>query len=127
MAFVSRRQGIYNHTNGSPLDYPLLHSNYKYMVQGIVVDAVLTESYKAHAKGEHEVSYLFEVPPEASVLGFSANVGGTLVNGVVEETKAANKHYKEATTAGLGAWELKEVNEEGKILPCYLFPLLDLD
>ncbi|ROV90344.1 hypothetical protein VMCG_09718 [Cytospora schulzeri] len=126
MAYVGpahRRQGLFGLFQRSSIGYPLLSSNYKYTVQDVCVDAVLTETYKSQHNVASEVLYIFEVPPEASVIGFSADVGDTHVEAIVEEKKAANKIYKEATSAGVEAWKLDKVNEEvfqislGNILP----------
>ncbi|KAF4421767.1 von Willebrand domain protein [Fusarium austroafricanum] len=115
MAYVGpaqRRQGVYCHEHWEPVGYPLLSSRYDYMVRDVFVEATLTETYQAQTNVEREVSYIFEVPPEASVIGFSAQVGSTKVDAIVEEKSKANNMYQKAKDAGVQAWKLDKVNDE---------------
>ncbi|GAB1312836.1 hypothetical protein MFIFM68171_03046 [Madurella fahalii] len=115
MAYVGpaqRRQGVYCHEHWTPVGYPLLSSNYAYMVRDVFVEGRLTETYQAKTNVEREVSYIFEVPPEASVVGFSAQVGNTRVEGIVDEKTEADKKYRQAKSAGVQAWKLDKVNDE---------------
>ncbi|KAK6362667.1 hypothetical protein TWF730_000122 [Orbilia blumenaviensis] len=115
MAYVGparRLQGVYCHEHWSPVGYPLLSSNYAYMVRDVFVEATLTETYQASTNTEREVSYIFEIPPEASVTSFSAEVGGVRVESIVEEKVEADKKYQEAKRAGAQAWKLDKVNDE---------------
>ncbi|KAF4438732.1 von Willebrand domain [Fusarium acutatum] len=115
MAYVGpaqRRQGVYCHEHWEPVGYPLLSSRYDYMVKDVFVEATLTETYEAQTNVEREVSYIFEVPPEASVIGFIARVGSTQIEGIVEEKAEANNKYQKAKDAGVQAWKLDKVNDE---------------
>ncbi|KAH6604049.1 von Willebrand factor A domain-containing protein [Trichoderma cornu-damae] len=94
---------------GQPLWAP---SNYCYSVRDVFVEATLVETYLAEAKVESEVVYVFEVPPEASVCKFSAQVGNILVEAIVDEKAAANSRYNEAKKANVKAWKLDKVNDE---------------
>jgi hypothetical protein len=93
--------------------YPLLSSQYDYVVQDIAVFATLSETYQAQTNVERQVSYIFEVPPEASVVNFSAQVGDTKITSMVDEKEGANEKYQQATRAGIQAWKLDKVNDEG--------------
>ncbi|KAF5984223.1 von Willebrdomain-containing protein [Fusarium coicis] len=115
MAYVGpakRRQGVYCHEHWEPVGYPLLNSRYDYIVKDVFVRAKLTETYEAQTNIEREVSYIFEVPPEASVTGFTAQVGNTHIEGIVEEKTEANNKYQKAKDAGVQAWKLDKVNDE---------------
>ncbi|KAF4949128.1 hypothetical protein FGADI_9132 [Fusarium gaditjirri] len=115
MAYVGpaqRRQGVYCHEHWEPVGYPLLNSRYDYKVKDVFVEATLTETYEAQTNIEREVSYIFEVPPEASVIGFTARVGSTQIEGIVEEKTEANNKYQKAKDAGVQAWKLDKVNDE---------------
>jgi galactokinase/mevalonate kinase-like predicted kinase len=85
------------------------------MVRDVFVEATLTENYQAQTNVEREVSYIFEVPPEASVVRFSAQVGNTQVEAIVDEKAEANKKYQQAKNEGVQAWKLDKVNDEGNL------------
>ncbi|KAM3448803.1 hypothetical protein MY3296_007434 [Beauveria thailandica] len=115
MAYVGpaqRRQGVYCREHWETVGYPLLNSRYHYMVREVFVEGTLTETYQARTNVEREVAYIFEIPPEASVIGFRAQVGSTVVEAIVEEKAEADKKYQAAKTAGVQAWKLDKVNEE---------------
>lgn len=116
MAYVGpaqRRQGVYCHEHWTTVGYPLLSSSYDYLVRDVFVQGVLTETYQAQTNVEREVSYLFEVPPEASVTRFTAQVGNTQVEAIVDEKAEADKKYQQAKGAGVQAWKLEKVKDEG--------------
>ncbi|KAL7910079.1 hypothetical protein GGI35DRAFT_354321 [Trichoderma velutinum] len=108
---IFRRQGLYG-GQWSPAEYPLHVSNYYYNVRDVFVEATLVETYLTEAKVKSEVIYVFEVPPEASVCKFSAQVGKTLVEAIVDEKAVANSKYNEAKQANVKAWKLDKVNDE---------------
>ncbi|KAJ8109809.1 hypothetical protein ONZ43_g6033 [Nemania bipapillata] len=115
MAYVGpaqRWQGVYCHEHWEPVGYPLLNSSYNYKVRDIFVEGVLTETYEAKTNIDRECSYIFEIPPEASVTGFSAQVGNKRIDAIVDEKEEANKTYQQAVKAGVQAWKLDKVNEE---------------
>ncbi|GAB1311941.1 hypothetical protein MFIFM68171_02151 [Madurella fahalii] len=115
MAFVGpahRLQGVYCHEHWTPIGYPLLNSRYDYFVQDCSVKATLTETYQAQTNVERQVSYLFEVPPEASVIGFTAQVGNSRIKAIVDEKNQANEKYQQAVRAGDQAWKLDKINDE---------------
>ncbi|KAF2967317.1 hypothetical protein GQX73_g6237 [Xylaria multiplex] len=115
MAYInstSRRQGIYSHKKWTRAGYPLLSSSYKYMVRDVFVEATLTETYQAQTRAKSEVSYVFEVPPEAAVIRFSAEVGGNQIEAIVEEKAEASRKYRQAKNEGIQAWKLDKVNDE---------------
>ena len=114
---IPRRQGVYRHDNWSPAEYPLLGSDYKYTIRDVFVDATLTETFRAQTLVKREISYLFEIPPGASVVEFSARVGDTSVEGIVEEKKEASNKYQQAKSRGAQAWKLDKVNDEGILFP----------
>ncbi|KAK4085602.1 uncharacterized protein Triagg1_592 [Trichoderma aggressivum f. europaeum] len=105
-------RGVYSQQNWSPTDYPLLTSNYDYKVRDVFVEATLTETYQARARGPQEVSYMFEIPPEASVIKFSAQVGDIIVQAIVDEKEEAQRKYQEAKKANDKAWLLDKINDE---------------
>lgn len=74
-----RVQGVYCHEHRNPAGYPLLSSKYQYNIHDIFVEAKLTETYQASTNTEREVSYIFEIPPESSVVEFTAQVGDNQV------------------------------------------------
>ncbi|ROV96362.1 hypothetical protein VPNG_09065 [Cytospora leucostoma] len=113
MAYVGpahRLQGVYCRKHWSPIGYPLLSSRYDYMIWDVCVQATLTETYEAQTNVEREVSYIFEVPPEASVTYFVAEVGNTRVEAIIEEKGVADETYKQATSAGFQAWKLHKIS-----------------
>ncbi|KAJ7656366.1 von Willebrand domain protein [Mycena polygramma] len=115
MAYVgpqSRKTGVYCHEHWSTVGYPLLSSSYVYDVNDVFVEGRLTEVYEAQTNTEREVSYLFEVPPEAAVQGFTATVGATTVTAIVEEKAKADQLYKDAVKLDKSAWKLDQVNSE---------------
>ncbi|KAM3462215.1 hypothetical protein MY5147_001548 [Beauveria neobassiana] len=115
MAYVGaaqRRQGVYCQEHWEAVGYPLLNSRYHYTVKDIFVEGTLVETYQALTKVEREIAYIFEVPPEASVIGFTAKVGNTVVEAIVDEKAEADKKYQAAKSAGVQAWKLDKVNEE---------------
>ncbi|KAM3501323.1 hypothetical protein MY11210_009388 [Beauveria gryllotalpidicola] len=115
MAYVGpaqRRQGVYCREHWEAVGYPLLNSRYHYTVKDVFVRATLVETYQAQTNVEREIAYIFEVPPEASVIGFTAKVGNTVVKAIVDEKAEADKKYQAAKTAGVQAWKLDKVNEE---------------
>lgn len=119
MAYVGparRRQGVWCHEHWESVGYPLVSSSYNYLVRDVFVEGTLTETYKAETNVEREVSYIFEVPPEASVTRFSAQIGNTRVEAIVDEKSEANKKYQQAKSAGIDAWKLDKVNDESKSL-----------
>ncbi|RYP68376.1 hypothetical protein DL770_008444 [Monosporascus sp. CRB-9-2] len=98
MAYVGpaqRRQGVYCHEHWTPVGYPLLSSNYNYMVRDVFVEGTLTETYQAQTNVEREVSRK-----------------NTEVQAIVDEKAEANKKYQEAKSAGVQAWKLDKVNDE---------------
>ncbi|KAI1422758.1 hypothetical protein F5Y12DRAFT_717099 [Xylaria sp. FL1777] len=115
MAYVNgihRRQGVYCGQHKTRDDYPLLSSHYNYTVNDCSVMCKLTESYHVKSKVGRQVSYLFEVPPEASVVRFEAKVGSIQVKAIVEEKGEANNKYQQAVVAGTQGWKLDKVNDE---------------
>ncbi|KAF8460887.1 vault protein inter-alpha-trypsin domain-containing protein, partial [Kalaharituber pfeilii] len=116
-------QGIYCHEHWSPIGYPLLSTIYYYNVHQTFVSALLTETYEAQTNIAREVSYLFQVPPEASVCRFSATLGNTKVEAIIEEKSRAKTIYTDAVKANQKAWLLEQVNTEvfqislGKVQP----------
>lgn len=110
---ANRRQGVYNE-EWSPADYPLNASYYFYNVRDVFVEATLVETYLAASKVKSEVFYVFEVPPEASVCKFTAQVGNVVVEAFVDEKEAANSKYNEAKQAGVKTMKLDKVSDECK-------------
>lgn len=110
----NRYSGVYYYYSGTwvNVDYPLLTSHYEYLVNDCAVLAKLTESYKAKSKVDQEISYLFEVPPEASVFAFTAQVGDTVIKAIVDEKAQANEKYQQAKSAGVQAWKIDKVDGE---------------
>lgn len=109
-------QGVWCEYHWNTAGYPLLSSNYQYNIHDVFVEALLTETYEAQSNMDRDVCYVFEVPPEASVVEFSATVGSTKIEAIVEEKGKADKLYKDATAAGFEAWKLEKVNEEGEFI-----------
>ncbi|KAI0184599.1 von Willebrand domain protein [Xylaria flabelliformis] len=114
MAYVGpaqRWQGVYCHEHWEPVGYHLLSSSYNYTVRDVFVEALLTETYEAQTNVDRECSYIFEIPPEASVIGFSAQVGDIKIDGIVDEKAEADKKYQKAMKDGVQAWKLDKINE----------------
>ncbi|KAF3191542.1 hypothetical protein TWF106_009653 [Orbilia oligospora] len=120
-AYVGRpdreKRGVYCHEHWETIGYPLLSSSYAYKIQDIYVQATLTETYEAQTNVKREVSYIFEVPPEAAVTDFSAQVGDRHVKAIVEEKAKADEKYQKAKSAGAEAWKLDKINDEGNLNP----------
>ncbi|KAK6525257.1 hypothetical protein TWF694_005403 [Orbilia ellipsospora] len=109
---AQRKQGVYCHEHWVTIGYPLVKSAYSYNVRDIFVEGTITETYTAQTNVEREVSYIFEVPPEASVTRFTAQVGTVRIESIVDEKSAANDKYQAAKNAGVQAWKLDKVNDE---------------
>lgn len=56
--------------------------------------------------------------------GFSAQIGDTRIDAIVDEKEEANAKYEEAKAAGVQAWKLDKVQEEGKSFSPFLWNFL---
>lgn len=116
MAFVGpekRLTGVYCREHWSRVGYPLLQSIVHYNVRDVNVEATLTQTFQAETNVEREIFYIFEIPPEAAVNGFSAQVGATKVDAVIKEKLEANRIYQTSVAANVQAFKLDQLNVEG--------------
>lgn len=87
---------------------PLIGCRLSGRLQGRVGEWCLTQRFRNVEKNPIEATYLFPLPEEAAVCGFSIRIGDRLIAGSVEEREKAFETYDEAMAEGDGAFLLDQ-------------------
>ena len=87
---------------------PLIGCRLSGRLQGRVGEWCLTQRFRNIEKNAIEATYLFPLPEEAAVCGFSIRIGDRLIAGSVEEREKAFETYDEAMAEGDGAFLLDQ-------------------
>lgn len=112
---VHRRQGVYSEQHWAPSNYALLRTHFAYLVQDVLVEGTLVETYQARRDVDGRAAhYVFQVPPGASVVDFGARIDGRArVHARVDDTRSSSPDQA-PSTAGVQAWKLDPVHEKGQ-------------
>lgn len=90
---------------------------------GDMADVVLDQLFVNSAKVAFELSYLFPVPPDAQISGFTIKLGERIVQSQIEESEDAFKKYDKAIGEGNSAGMIEALRNNilqltlGNILP----------
>lgn len=75
--------------------------------------ATLKHTFKSRANKGSNVSYIFPLPPDASIHAFTAYIDNRVVEGVVKEKNEARNEFNTAVAGGHQAALLQQQNIEG--------------
>jgi hypothetical protein len=79
----------------------------------------LKQEYRNFGDNPIEVLYRFPIREQTAIIGFSADIGGKIVEGKIQEKEAAQNKYDDAIAEGGGAYLLEQSTENSlPILTC---------
>src|SRR5258705_10756159 len=79
-------------------------------VSGVIASIELAQTFVNTTGSAIEATYIFPLPDRAAVNRFRMEVGGRVIEGVIDERGAAREQYEEAIAAGHRA----AITEEGR-------------
>ena len=96
-------------------DYPLVQARCHYNVVDVYTIAEVVQDYYSSASVNHDVEYVFPLPPSAAVCAFKAVIDDVrVIKGIVKEKGEAKKEYKEAVAQGKTAGLLQQEHADGE-------------
>ncbi|HEX4488895.1 MAG TPA: marine proteobacterial sortase target protein [Terriglobales bacterium] len=87
---------------------PLLHTDVKLSVQGLMADGVVTQQYANSSTQPIEAVYIFPLPHDAAVYDMEIRIGNRVIRSVIRERAEAKKVYEAAKSAGKHAALVEE-------------------
>jgi Ca-activated chloride channel family protein len=91
-----------------PLDFILEETRVEAEISGVLARVRLLQVFRNPYPERLEALYVFPLPEDAAVDGYSFQIGETVVRGVVKEREAARREYEEARDRGRKAALLEE-------------------
>ncbi len=95
-----------DHPAQAPTPIPLEHVAVTGRIVGASAEVTLTQRFRNIEARPIEAVYVFPLPSDAAVTGFTATIGDRIVEGRVEERERAFELYDDAMAEGHGAYLL---------------------
>src|SRR5947209_12257698 len=87
---------------------PLLHTDAKLDVRGLVASATVTQQYANSSAQPIEAVYVFPLPHDAAVYDMEIRIGNRVIRSLVRERQEAKRVYEAAKSEGKRAALLEE-------------------
>ncbi len=87
-------------SGGVSVDAPLLNTNVKMTISGMMARVVVMQRFKNPAAAWVEGTYVFPLPEDAAVDRMRMRIGERVIEGEIQEKEQAKKTYEKAKRAG---------------------------
>lgn len=102
---LPRRIGMYPQS-GAPL--AMLDSDVAVRVNGAIVEATITQTFRNDTDKVTEATYIFPLPVDAAVSAMEIETATRTIRAAIEPRDAAKQRYERAIAAGVGAGLLEQ-------------------
>ncbi|PAA68613.1 hypothetical protein BOX15_Mlig032305g1, partial [Macrostomum lignano] len=106
---ADQKFGLLSDSGGPPM--PLRSVHVRANLVDLVAQVVLLQEFFNTGSSPVEARYVFPLSEGAAVCGFEAYIGAKRVVGVVKEKEKARREYREAVSAGKGAYLMEQAAE----------------
>lgn len=94
--------------NGATPSLPLLSTDIKVNITGVIADAVITQTYHNSSKSPVEAVYVFPMSDKSAVYDLKMTIGDRVIQSVIKEKQQARKVYEQARDEGRHATLLEQ-------------------